>query len=211
MLIRWLGHACFKLSSEVGVKVVTDPFGDSVGYPLPREAADIVTVSHDHHDHNAVSVLPGKPAVVKTAGKHEIMGVTLEGFSTYHDPNQGANRGKNLLFLIVMDGMRVVHCGDLGHQLDRAVIENLKPVDVLLLPVGGVYTIDAAEAHRLAEELEPRVIIPMHYQTPPLRLSIDPPEKFTRYYPEFKRRETLTLTRETLPPKTEVVVLDYPE
>lgn len=211
MRIRWLGHACMVLESETGTKVMADPFGEGVGYKLPREAVDLVTVSHDHYDHNAVDVLPGKPKVIKTAGQHQAAGVTIEGFPTFHDSQRGASRGKNLVFLIIMDGLRVVHCGDLGHLLEPSLLEALKPVDVLLLPVGGVYTINGAEAHQLAEELQPRIIIPMHYQTPDGLIRLEPLENFTQYYPNFRRQKDLLLTRESLPPETEVVVLDYPK
>ncbi|NPV90777.1 MAG: MBL fold metallo-hydrolase [Firmicutes bacterium] len=211
MEIRWLGHAGFIMTSENGVKVMTDPSGDSVGYPLPREVVDVVTVSHGHHDHNAVGVLPGKPEVIDTPGPHPFKDVSIEGFSTFHDPHQGAQRGRNIVYRFVIDGLRVVHCGDLGHQLDASLVEKLKPVDVLMVPVGSVYTIDAEGARQVAEALQPRVIIPMHFQTPCLLLRLEPVENFTRFYSKPKKLDSLNITEDTLPQQTEVVILNYPE
>lgn len=211
MEIRWLGHACFIMTSETGDKVLTDPSGESVGYPPPREVVDVVTVSHDHHDHNAVGILPGKPKSIKTPGRHQVKDISIEGFPTFHDPHQGAQRGKNVVFQFVIDGLRVVHCGDLGHQLDVSLVDTLRPVDVLMVPVGSVYTIDAEGARQVAEALQPRVIIPMHYQTPCLLIRLEPLENFTRFYSRPKRLESLNITKDTLPQQTEVVILNYPE
>lgn len=215
MQVQWLGHACMLLRGQSGPRVLTDPFDEGTGYRLPLLEVDIVTVSHDHFDHNAVQRVAGSPAVVKTAGRHEIKGVVIEGFPTYHDRVQGRQRGKNLFFVITMDGLRVGHCGDLGHLLEPTQAEAIMPLDVLLIPVGGVYTITAAEAYQVTQQLQPRVVIPMHYQTPHVSFTLEPVEKFTAQFPpaavsSLPHSQPLEITQENLPKEMRVIVLDYP-
>lgn len=169
MDITYLGHSSFKLRGK-NATVVTDPYESKVGFAMPSVSADLVTVSHDHFDHNAISFVSGtsrrdKPYVVTAPGEYEVGGVGVFGWATYHDNKQGEERGKNTVYSIHIDGVRVVHLGDLGHTLDDTVIEGLGTVDVLLVPVGGVYTIDAEEAKKVIEQLEPAYVIPMHYRT----------------------------------------------
>ena len=170
MLIRWLGHSCFRLTMNDGTTVVTDPFDKSVGYGLPHGAVDIVTISHDHYDHNHVGALVPK-TVLKTAG-HFSGKVTVTGFDSFHDDVHGAKRGSNVMFLIEGDGARVLHLGDLGHDLSNREIDAFGHVDALLIPVGGVYTIDARQAAALAERIGACVTVPMHYKTPRLTFEL---------------------------------------
>ena len=170
MKIQWLGHSSFRI---VGSKtVVTDPYG-GIGLAFPEVRADIVTVSHGHFDHNAVESVGGEPAVVDDAGMHKIADVTVMGYNTAHDDVQGAKRGGNIIYLITMDGYTIAHLGDLGCMPDHSVLGALEGVDVLLIPVGGNYTIDGAAAAAIVAEVHPRTVTtrppasPWTSRTPP--------------------------------------------
>ena len=166
MLIQHVGHAEFLIVTESGVRIVTDPYDASCGYPLHKTAADIALVSHHHHDHDAVENLKGEPRVIDKAGQYtpepDVKVTAVKGF---HDDEQGSKRGETLLFLIETEGLRIVHLGDLGCALDEKQVEQLKNPDVLMIPVGGFYTIDAAQAKETADQLNARLILPMHYKT----------------------------------------------
>ena len=165
MNIKWLGHSCFMITSEVGIKIITDPYvtGGNIKYSEITESADIVTVSHDHFDHNNVASVGGKPGVVRETVK--VRGIEFTGVPSYHDEAKGQQRGKNTIFCFEVDGIRVCHLGDLGHQLGDKQIAELGRIDILLIPVGGCYTIEAKVATQLCNQLKPKVIIPMHYKT----------------------------------------------
>jgi len=169
MTITYLNHASFKLKGKRGT-VVTDPYHDNVGFAFPKTSADIVTVSHDHQDHNAIENITGtarrnKPFIINQAGEYEVGGISVFGIPTYHDDVEGSLRGKNIVFTILIDHVSVCHLGDLGHDLTQVQLESIGTVDVLLIPVGGVYTIDAKLATKIIHTLEPAVVIPMHYRT----------------------------------------------
>ncbi len=169
MIITYHGHSTFKLKGKKG-SVVTDPYSDSIGLSLPRLSADIITVSHDHDDHNAigkvaVSSRRKTPFVITKPGEYEVGGISVFGTSAWHDASEGAERGPNFIFTTLIDGVRVCHLGDLGHELTAAQVEAIGPVDVLLVPVGGVYTIDPALAVKAIRAIEPGIAIPMHYKT----------------------------------------------
>ncbi len=206
MKIYWLGHACFLI--ETSKKILTDPFDKQLGYPEPKTAADLVTISHQHFDHNAVGGVPGKPQVVKEAGEHSFDGVKITGIRSFHDKAGGAQRGENLIFVIEAEGVRVCHLGDLGHTLDRNLVKQIGKVDVLLVPVGGFYTIGAAEAKEVADRLNPPYVVPMHYKTPYLNLPIAPLEEFLKYYPSYKKQTELEVLAGKMPEKTQVIVLE---
>ena len=166
MLIQCLGHAKFLLQTDAGQNIVTDPFDPSTGYPVGRQAADLVLVSHQHHDHNAVGTLTGNPAVIDQAGSFDALpGVRVTAVEAYHDDAKGVLRGKTLLFVLEADGVRVAHLGDLGHIPEEDTVRALGRIDVLLIPVGGHFTIDAAQALKVCELLHPAVVVPMHYRT----------------------------------------------
>ncbi|HHY40476.1 MAG TPA: MBL fold metallo-hydrolase [Syntrophaceticus sp.] len=208
MIIRWLGHACFYCQGE-GLRLLTDPFEQRVGYPLPDVEADLVTVSHDHYDHNAVHLLPGNPEVIREPGEHKYRSLLVKGYSVYHDELKGAKRGKNIIFSWEMDGVHLCHLGDLGHRLDDKTIEAIGGVDILMVPVGGVYTIDANEARLVVNQLKPKVVIPMHYKTPHLSFELGALDDFTSYFERIRREKLWQGTKDDLPSEQEVVVLDY--
>lgn len=170
MEITYCGHACFKLKAKDGMVIYFDPFkADMVGLPLAKDVADILIISHQHEDHNAAQVITGpvkreKTFVIDKEGEYEIAGIQISTMHTYHDKNSGAERGKNLVTAIVMDSLHVVHLGDLGHKLSESQVEKLGSVDVLMVPVGGYYTLDMEEVEEVIKEIQPSYVIPMHYR-----------------------------------------------
>lgn len=178
MRIKWLGHSCFKISSKNGVRIVTDPFDDNLGYRIPSVETDIVTVSHGHYDHNFVDCLDGNFEVIDKVGDFNVKDIPIRGIHTFHDDEEGSKRGENIVYTFVVDDIKVCHLGDLGHRLTPSQLEMIGDVDVLLIPVGGVYTIDAAQAAEVVKQLKPSVVIPMHYRTKALRLNIEPVDGF---------------------------------
>lgn len=166
MILQYYGHDLFSFTLADGTVIVTDPYGDFYQYPKRTLYADICTISHHHHDHDSVGMLTGDPIVIDTEGAHiPKEGVLVTGVSTFHDVEQGQKHGQNLVFIIEADGLRLVHLGDLGHTLSAAQIAAIQQPDILLLPVGGNYTIDAKAAVKVMQSLAPKVTIPMHYRT----------------------------------------------
>ncbi len=166
MILSSYGHAKFLLETAEGLRIVTDPFDASTGYPVPPLRADAALVSHHHHDHDAVDTVQGVQKVVDTAGTHQLSpGTRVTALPSFHDPEGGKLRGSNLVFVVESEGLRVVHCGDLGHLPDDQLVKAIGRVDVLLVPVGGHFTIDARQAKAVCELLRPRIIVPMHYRT----------------------------------------------
>lgn len=175
MIIQWIGHSSFRISGSK--TIITDPY-EGIGLDYPEVTADIVTVSHGHHDHNAVHAVAGDPAVISDAGARRIADVSIVGYHTYHDDAQGAQRGRNVVYVIRMDGVKIVHLGDLGCMPDDSVLGAIDRADVLLIPVGGNYTIDAKTAAKIVDEVKPRTVIPMHYKTPSLQVNVSGSEEF---------------------------------
>lgn len=211
MKIKWYGHACFELESNGRVKMVADPYDGSIGYSLPRLNADIVTVSHDHYDHNNVSTIDGNFELVNEVGIHEIKGITIEGIPTFHDDSMGSKRGKNIVFKYAIDDMIICHLGDLGHMLDNEQLGKLKNVDVLLIPIGGTYTIDSKQAAELVKKISPKIIIPMHYRTKNLKMNLEPVENFIREVGAayFTENNVMKVEKETLGQESRVIVMEY--
>ncbi|MDI6709541.1 MAG: MBL fold metallo-hydrolase [Thermoanaerobacterales bacterium] len=207
MRIQWLGHACFLLESG-GRRLLTDPFDAAVGYPLARVTVDYVTVSHLHHDHNNVKALPGRPRVIDTPGRQVLDGLEINGLQTYHDREKGAKRGPNTVFVLEWEGLRVCHLGDLGHLLSPDQVAAIGTVDVLCIPVGGFYTIDAAEAAETVATLAPAVVLPMHYKTDYTDFPIAPVEDFSKRFAQVERLPALEITAPVKDRGLRVVVLD---
>lgn len=188
MKIRYLGHSCFVLTESTGTSVVLDPYGD-VGFDLPETHADVVTVSHAHYDHNNTGAIKGNPVIIDREGQYEVGGVTITAIKSYHDNVSGKKRGDNLIIKCRMDGVEVCHLGDMGEECTSSLIEALLPVHVLLIPVGGTYTIDAREAKEYVDRIMPSVVIPMHYKTKGLNLDIDKVDDFTDLFDEEEVEE----------------------
>ncbi|MFC1904148.1 MBL fold metallo-hydrolase [Chloroflexota bacterium] len=166
MKIKWLGHASFLITSDAGTRIITDPYtpNERLAYDEIKESAEIVTVSHEHGDHNNVAAVGGNPEVVRGPVAVEVKGIKFKGTPTHHDEAGGSKRGDNTIFCFEVDGIRACHLGDLGHQLGDKEAAELGKVDILFIPVGGNFTIDAKVATGVCNQLQPKVIIPMHYQ-----------------------------------------------
>lgn len=215
MIIIWQGHSCFKMQDKIGpdgVTVVTDPFGKEYGLKVPNFEADIVTSSHDHNDHNNVSALRGNPFIINCAGEYDIKNILIEGIDSFHDEKEGEERGKNIIFRFEIEDISIVHLGDLGKVLDSSQLERLAGTDILLIPVGGKYTINAKQAVEVISQVEPRIIIPMHYKTDDLKIEgIDGVDKFIKEMgisPTYEDR--LKISKRDLPvEEMELIILKY--
>ncbi|MDO8692052.1 MAG: MBL fold metallo-hydrolase [Dehalococcoidia bacterium] len=215
MKIKWLGHACFLIESAAGVRVITDPyeaggFGGAIGYGPIQETAAVVLVSHEHSDHSYVAGLPGNPMVIQGPGTCHVSGIEFNGVACFHDSSGGRERGKNTMYTFKMDEVHVCHVGDLGHQLSETQIEALGPVDVLLTPVGGKYTLDAAGATLLAQRLSVRVVIPMHFRTDRCTLPIAGVEDFLKGKERVRKAGSsdVEISQESMPAGMEIIVLE---
>lgn len=180
MKLKWYGHSCFALTYADGTTIVIDPFDDSVGYPLCDARADAALCSHGHFDHNYVKSLQGDPQVITDSAPRTVGGVKIHGLACFHDEAQGAKRGPNIAFILEGDGLRVAHLGDLGHLPTPEMYEALHGVDILLIPIGGTYTITAPEAAALIREARPHTAIAMHFKTVLCNLSIADEGEFVR-------------------------------
>lgn len=212
MKIRWLGHASFLIVSQDGVRITTDPYktGDDLAHGEIKEMADIVTVSHDHFDHNNVASVRGNPHVLTNPERAQVRGITFHGTTSLHDDVGGKQRGKNTIFCFKVDGIDICHLGDLGHQLSAGQVNEISPVDVILIPVGGLYTIDAAVATELCNRVKPKMAIPMHFRNSKCRFPIASVEEFLKGKSNVKRMDSseIELSREELPRDTQIVVLN---
>jgi len=210
--ITWLGRSCFRLRGR-DAAVVMDPCDKSTGYSIGKLTADIVTVSHEHPAHSNVAAVTGTPRVVQGPGEFEVAGVLIMGIPTFHDGEKGAKLGKNTAYVVELDDVRICHLGDLGHVPTSEQVEDLSGVDVLLAPVGGHDTIGAAAAAETISLLEPKLVIPMHYQTPADKAELDPLDRFLKEIGARnaleERQPKLSVTRSTLPHETKIQVLDY--
>ena len=212
MKLKWLGHACFLITSETGLRIITDPYGTGQGikYAPIKETADIVTVSHDHFDHNAVSSIAGKPEIIKGSGIRNVKGIQFKGIASYHDESSGKQRGTNTIFCFSLDRIKICHLGDLGHLLSVEQIKEIGDVDLLLVPVGGYYTIDAKVATQIYTELNPKVAVPMHYKTHKLEFPITGVDDFLAGKKDVRKLDSseIEFKAEALPTVPEVVVLE---
>ena len=211
MDISWLGHSCFRIKGSHAT-VITDPYSPNLGYSLGKPTARIVTVSHQHEGHSYVQGIGGEPRLITGPGEYEISGVLVIGIATFHDGERGRKRGRNTVYVMEIDEVSVCHLGDLGHVLTAEQVEEIDNVDVLLLPVGGVSTIDASMATEVVRQLEPKVVIPMHYKTQALSWELEPVERFLKEIgvKEVNPQPKLSVTKSSLPASTQVFLLDYP-
>jgi L-ascorbate metabolism protein UlaG (beta-lactamase superfamily) len=209
MEIKYLGHSCFRIKGK-NTTVITDPYAPDLGYTLGKQAANIVSVSHQHSGHNYTAGVTGEPRIVSRPGEYEIGDAILIGLPTYHDSEKGIIRGKNVVFVVAMDDLVVCHLGDLGEALKESQVEELGNVDILLIPVGDMSALNASNAARLVRQIEPAIVIPMHYKLPQSNRELEPVERFLAemgtngVLPQPK----LTVTKGNLPLPTQVVVLE---
>jgi len=206
--LTWLGHACFRLRGKNAV-AVTDPYPPSLGPKLSRLEADVVTVSHPHPNHSHLQTVKGH--ILDGPGEYEVKGVTVNGLATFHDTSGGDQHGRNTIFLIDVDDVRVCHLGDLGHRLDDAALEQIGTVDVLLVPVGGGNSLDATGAAEVVRQIEPRMVVPMHYALPAVKKQLEGVDRFLKEMaaPEVEPIQRLSVQATTGETETtRVVVLE---
>ncbi len=211
MRVKWLGHACFLITSRDGLRVITDPYavGGGINYSPIKETADVVSVSHGHDDHSNVSALKGKPEIINNAGIKTAKGIQFRGVATFHDEAQGRQRGSNTVFCFTIDDIKLCHLGDLGHVLNPELVSEIGAVDILFVPVGGYFTIDAAVATQVCDQLGSKVIIPMHFKTPKCAYPIADVEDFLKGKKNVRRIDNseVDFEVEKLPANTEILIL----
>ncbi|MGL4730798.1 MAG: MBL fold metallo-hydrolase [Clostridium sp.] len=178
MKLTWLGHASFLIENKYGTKILTDPFDETVGYSLYKGKLDIVTISHEHFDHNYTKDFSDETIILRGNKGLEFKDISIIGIPSFHDELKGAKRGDNTIFVIDCDGLRICHLGDLGHLLSDEEIDLIGKIDVLLIPVGDNYTLGGKEGAKLAKDINSRITIPMHYKTPHLTFELDGVENF---------------------------------
>jgi len=209
MKIKWLGHAAFMITSDTGTRIITDPYEDrdEFSYGEIQESADIVAVSHEHTDHNNTAAVQGNPEVVRETAK--VKGIEFKGVPTYHDNTKGQQRGKNTIFCFEVDGIRICHLGDLGHLLSAKELAEIGKVDILLIPVGGFYTIDAKVATQICDALAPKVAIPMHFKNEKCAFPIAGVDEFLKGKKNVTRLDVseVVFKQGALPTVTQIVVL----
>lgn len=214
MKISFLGHSSFKVETK-GTTVVIDPFNSNkIDLPFPKVGAGLVLSSHDHFDHNAINAVTGEPFVIDAPGEYEVGGIRVRGFKTFHDDKGGKERGKNTIYLFQIEGVSLCHLGDLGHLLGEKVVGEIGELDVLFIPVGGVYTIDAEQAVKVVAQLEPKYIIPMHYRIKEMGKSFDDLQPVSSFLEEMgvekvEPKDELSVSKTSLPDEPEVIVLKH--
>jgi len=204
--IRWHGHSCFEISNEH--TLVTDPHdGKSIGIPTPMVTADLVLVSHNHFDHNSTrTVSTNNTTIITEKRKRKINDILVKGMQTFHDSCNGEKRGKNIVFNFTIENITFCHLGDLGHLLDEKQIQSLKSTDILFIPVGGTYTLNAEQAWDLIKKIEPKIVIPMHYKIEGLSLPLSPVDDFLSLatFEVFKVGNQIDIESEDLPTNPEI-------
>jgi len=209
--IKWLGHAAFLITSDTNIKIITDPYqaGGGIKYAPITEKADYVTISHQHFDHNYTNDIRGNPIIIRGVGLHQEELFTFKGIDSFHDDRDGELRGKNTIFCFNVNDINICHLGDLGHLLSQDKIEEIGKVDILLIPVGGTYTIDANQATDLCKNINPKVITPMHFKTPKLNFPITDARPFISGKENVKELDSseIEITKQQLPVNTEIIVL----
>ncbi len=201
--IKWFGHSSFGISDSKGTKVVTDPYGEGLGYELPKLTTDILTLSHDHFDHNNFKALEKYSHLIEAPEKFSHNNVEVKGIASYHDEKKGELRGKNTIFVYTVNQVKICHLGDLGHALTKEQITAIGKVDVLMIPVGGLYTIDAETAAKVVGQINPKMVIPMHYKTDVLPAEFGDITKVDAFITAMKgwkveKADQLTLTKKSV-------------
>lgn len=208
MFIKWHGHACFEIRD--GTRIIIDPHdGRSIGLKTPRATADIVLVTHDHFDHNAVRVINGNFQVISSSGEYNFGPAKIKGIGAYHDEVLGAKRGRVTMYKILLEGISLLHMGDIGHILTKEQVKEIGSVDIIFIPVGGVYTVDAKKAYENTKILNPKIVIPMHYKVPGLTLGLEKVDNFLSFFPKERIMyvgNSIEFSRGDLPYKTSVWV-----
>lgn len=211
MEITYIGHSSFKLKGK-DISLVIDPYDPKVGYKFPKQECDVLLTTHNHFDHHYIEGVSGYRLLIEGPGEYELSDVFINGLQVFHDDKEGADRGRSTIYLIEMDNFTLLHLGDLGHELSKETLEKLPDIDVLFIPVGGKYTINAAAAAKVISSLEPSIVIPMHYKTDDLTgvEGLDTVDKFLEEMgATAKKEEKLKISnRSDIPEETTIVVLN---
>ncbi len=210
MKLQYLGHSCFRIISSIGTAVICDPYkSQMVGFSMPKVSCDVVTISHHHDDHDCLDEVWGNPAVLDGEVAVAADDIAIQSIKCFHDDAQGKLRGENYVFCFLVDGLKVVHMGDVGEK-NELLAQKLHGCDVLLLPVGGTFTIDAEGAKWYVDQIQPKIVVPMHYKTTEHAFEIDGVEKFLQLFPSERVRKQCceTLVIEDTPSDNKIVVLD---
>lgn len=211
MKIEYLGHSCFKLTESTGTSIVCDPYNELVGYTPHKLICDAVTISHHHFDHDAIGYISGSPTIIDKVGCCALHGVEIKAIKSFHDSDKGAKRGSNLIFKFRMDGIDVCHLGDLGEHCSSKLINELLPVNVLMIPVGGTYTLDCEMAKEYVDRIMPDLVIPMHYRDNGCKIDIDKVDDFVNLFVGEHIEECvdseISLQRSDLKGNTKILIL----
>lgn len=216
--VQWFGQSSFEITGKDGVRIVTDPykpggFDGAIGYKPITISADIVTVSHEHADHNYTEGIGGSPTILRNPGKQTIKGIEFEGITSNHDKVFGTQRGKNTIFKFTIDGIAFCHLGDLGTTLSKAQLQAIGKVNILFIPVGGTFTIDWQDAYKVIDQLNPNIVIPMHYKTDVVKLPLAEVKDFLSKGGKQPVNEMtiskLEITKDKLPKSTKTIVMQY--
>ena len=212
MKIQWLGHASFLITTDDGTRIITDPYGtfDGLNYDPINESADIVIATHKHGDHYGGSV-QGNPEEITSPGTTNVKDIEFRGIATYHDESEGKERGENVVFCFTIDGVRCCHLGDLGHILSDEQVSQIGQVDILMVPVGGFFTIDARQATQVCEQVTPRIVIPMHVRNDKCAFPISDVNDFLRDKDNVQNvgGSEMDISQADLPATTTVLVFDH--
>lgn len=200
MNIQWFGHSCFRLESK-DTSILIDPFSKEIGLRPPKIKDNIVLLTHLHYDHADVKETPSETKVVSGPGEYEMQGVYIKGIQSYHDDTGGSERGLNTIYLIQAEEINICHMGDFGQaKLEEHQLEEIGDVDILMLPVGGTYTINSKQAAEIVSQIEPKIIIPMHYKLPDLKIDIAGVDKFLKEIGlTVEKVDKFKVTKKTLP------------
>ena len=216
MKIKWYGHSAFQITTEKGIRIIIDPyesgsFSGALSYGKIEDQADIVLTSHDHADHNYTKDIKGKYNHISKAGDHKIKDIKIKAIPCFHDSLGGKKGGSNLIFVITADGLNLVHMGDIGHSLDQELLKKIGKVDILLLPVGGFFTVDAVMAQKIMNDIKPSITVPMHYKTEKCNFPITPVENFTKNQANVRilKESSVVIKKETLPKEPEIIILQH--
>lgn len=208
-----MGQSCFLLTSDSGVRIIMDPYKSEshLNYLPVKESADIVTISHGHFDHNFVDLIQGKYVTVKESGEKSIKDIGIKGVTAWHDDSKGKKSGSNIIFCLNVEGIRLCHLGDLGHSLTAEQKQEVGGIDVLLIPIGGIFTIDAPTASAVCDDLKPKIAIPMHYKTDRCTWLQNDADDFIRGKKNFKKVSSseMDIKKDSLPAEMQIVILEY--
>jgi L-ascorbate metabolism protein UlaG (beta-lactamase superfamily) len=221
MQIIWHGHSFFQIlipRKETPIKIAIDPYDEQIGLKPPSLEADILLITHSHYDHNNIKAIKAptsgyRPFLISGPGEYEIKGIFIQGIFSFHDNVQGKERGENTIYTLESEGIKVCHLGDLGQkELTDEQLEKIGQVDILLIPIGGVYTISAKEATKVISQIEPKIVIPMHYQIPKLKVKLDGLDKFLKIMgiksPEVSKK--ISISQRNLPTEGMKVIILKP-